>query len=72
MHRSYRNYSYSLYVPTHNHIRGPAEVLPLSVAGGARECLSPDGSNLTISPKMSYGVLQCGTVMLPNYTLMIL
>ena len=28
-------------------------------------------SNLNISPKMSYGVLEWDIVMLPNYTLMI-
>ena len=28
--------------------------------------------NLNISPKMSYGVLECDTVILQNYMLMIL
>ena len=28
--------------------------------------------NLEISPKISYGVLECGIVMLQNYMLMIL
>ena len=53
-------------------MQGLAEVMPLSVVGRVCECLTRDGQQLNISPKMSCGVLECDSVTLQNYTLMIL
>ena len=50
-------------------IQGPAEVVWL---GGYVDVSHEMDSNLNISPKMSYGVLECDIVMLQNYMLMIL
>ena len=50
-------------------IQGPAEVTPLCVVGRVGVSHETD-SNVTISPKMSYGVLQCDVVMLQNYMLL--
>ena len=48
--------------------RGPAvSNTCLSVVGGVRECLTRDGQQFSISPKMSYGVLECDILMLQNY-----
>ena len=44
-----------------------------SVAGGVMNMgVTMYSSNLNISPKMSYGVLECDIVMLQNYMLKIL
>ena len=44
----------------------------LSVVGGYVNVSHEMDSNLNISPKMSYGVLECDMVMWQNYMLMIL
>ena len=61
-------------------IQRPAEVTPAWVwsVGEQYGCYGFNvgviiyGFNLNISPKMSYGVLECDSVMLQNYMLMIL
>ena len=55
------------------HVQGPAEVgLPGVWWGGYMDVLHEMDSNLHISPKMSYDVLECDIVMSQNYMLMIL
>ena len=46
--------------------------MPLSVVGGHVKVPYEMDSNLNMSLKMSYGVLECDNVMLQNYMLMIL
>ena len=53
-------------------MEGPAEVMPAQVwLVGYMNVLHEMDSNLNISPKMSYGVLECD-IMLQNYMLMVL
>ena len=54
------------------YVQSLAEVTPLSVVGRVVNVSHEMDSNLNISPKMSCGVLECDTVMLQNYMLMIL
>ena len=61
-----------MFLDTSKELQGLAEVTPLSVVGRVHECFTRDGHNLNMSPKMSYGVLECDIVMLQNYMLMIL
>ena len=54
-------------------IQGLAEVMPAWVwLVGYVNVSHEIDNNLNISPKMSYGVLECDIVMLQNYMLMIL
>ena len=49
-----------------------AEVVPLSVVGGYVNVSHEMDGNLNISPKISYGVLECDIAMLQNHMPLIL
>ena len=53
-------------------LQGPAEVRPECGWQGNNMGVIIYSFNLNISPKMSYGVLECDTVMLQNDMFMIL
>ena len=55
-----------------DNVQGPAEVTPWSVVGGDVNASHKMDSNLNMSPKMSYRMLECDIVTLQNYMLMIL
>ena len=50
---------YNTYIHTHIDTQGLAEVMPLSVVGWYVTVSHEMDSSLNISPKMSYGVLEC-------------
>ena len=53
------------------HTQGPAEVRPTWLWGNNVGVIT-HSFNLSISPKMLHGVLECDIVVLQNYMLMIL
>ena len=61
-----------LYQILQINIQGLAEATPRSVVGRGCDVSHEMDSSLNISPKMSHGVLQCDSVTLQNYMLMIL
>ena len=66
----FRNY---LVLNTHlTFVQGPAEGLLECGWQGNNMGVIMYSFNLNISPKMSYGVLECDVVMLQNYMLLIL